>query len=1043
MIAKIPKDIREYKEKVAFGLNVRQLICVGLALMICVPIYIFGIDYINEELLSWLIIGISIPIALIGFMRKNGLTFEKYIMTIIKHEFLYPKKTLFKSDNFFKKFDNKNESKKDKRAEYNKSLEIAFLLEEAEQNNKEIDLNELKVLTEKKNHKTDNKGSERMNKKDKAVIQKSPAQKIYEEVQEKQKLNPQYIPTAKEGKMISKYFDEINAERLRVINEGKKKVQQKNNEMNKRKKVKSFIPKSTQDDLPYVADYEEGLIEAEPNVYSKCYEILDINYLTAKESEAKIIYDKWGDFLNSFSEEMSVSIIIDNMIVSMEDLKEKIYFKYENDELDVHRKEFNKVLKKQLANGNNNIIKKKYIVVSIECETPYEALMRFRRLDGDIISHLNSIGSNGRVLSTTERLALLHDKMRKGKEGRFNIDFDFVKTQGLSSKDYVAPTSFYFKCKDYFMVDNTYYRCIYINNLPSRISDEFMQDLTDCEFPILTNLNIQPMARDKATRLINKQITGMEANKIEAERKASKSGYDPNTISHKLKQSYGEALELLERVQEDDERILFVTIMCMLSGNTLEELEENTKVLDKKIRKVCQIQTFDYQQREAFRCIMPMGIRLKDKLFVDRALTTKSSAIFIPFSTQERFDENGFYYGLNQISKNMIYIDRTKLTTPSGFVLGSSGSGKSFKCKEIMTSVLLADKETNLFIIDPENEYKVLAMAFGGTILSLSTGSQTHINPMDMGENYGVEEDDDIENMSIEIKKEKAIKKKSEYLMSVISCMMTDENGVSAISPTQKSLIDRAIKNTYYDYLQNNFDDKYLPTLIDLQNNLDNEKETEYGRFVAEAVEYYTKGSMDLFSHKTNIDLNNRFIVFAIRDLGKELKQISLLIVLDFIWSKMVKNASTNLRTYCYVDEIHILFANLFSARYLQQLYKRGRKYGLVITGITQDTEELLKSDMAKTMIHNSEFILVLSQSGENVESLSKIRKISDVQRGYIEEAEQGTGLIFAGKTTIPFEDKFPEDSYLYSLFSTNFNEDNDEIIKQVLSNMNVKQPKV
>lgn len=1052
---KIPKDIREYKEKIVFGLSLRKLGSVFIALVICLPLYFFGSDIFGEELTSWLVIILAVLIALIGFAEKNGMTYDKYLMAVIKSNIIYPQKTMFKSSNFFAenealaKQEELQGISKSKLKKYNKeaSLEKAFLLEEMYNNGIEItvDIDKVELLTAGKLSKKNNSdsGKKDMTMENKKNKTKSKAQLVAEEVEQKKKENPQYIPTPKEGKMLLKYANEVNQERIKQIQQGKKDIVNKNKDMNKRKKAKTYIPKSSQDDLPYLADFDEGLFEVEPNIYSKCYEILDINYLTAKDDEAEFIYNKWGEFLNYFSEDVSVSMVIDNKIVSFEEQVKKVSLPYRGDKLDIHRKEWNKILKKQLMNGNNDILQSKYITVSIEAFSPYEALLKFRKLDNEVISNLEKIGSNGKVLSTDERLELLHDKMRKGREGQFNIDYDFLKLQGISSKDYVAPSSFWFKSKSYFMIEDTYFRCVYVNNLPARLTDEFMSSITQCDFPLTTTMSINPIDQEKAHTMIKRRITGMEANKIEAERKAMKNGYDPNSISHDLKRSYQEGLELLERVENNDEKLFLVSIMLMVGGDTLEELNEHTEILRSKIRgNNCQLQVFDNQQREAYKVIMPMGIRPKGKLFVDRALPTESTAIFIPFTTQELFEENGVYIGLNQISHNLIICDRTKLKTPSGFVLGSSGSGKSFKCKETMLSILLSDDETGLMIIDPENEYKILAMAFGGTILTLSPSTKTYINPMDMDEDYGLEEDDEADLLPLDVKKDKALRKKSDYLMSIIQCMITDGEGVSIISPAQKSLIDRAIKRAYENYLNNNFDINYLPTLLDLQEELDKEKGTEDGRLVAEAVEYYTKGSMNLYSHYTNVNLDNRFIVFAIRDLTEELKQISLLIVLDFIWNKMTANSYLKKRTYCFVDEVHILFANLFSARYLQQLYKRGRKYGLVITGITQDLEEVLKSEMARSMIQNSEFIIMLNQTGENLESLTKLRRISEAQRSYVEMADTGCGLLFAGKTVIPFEDNFPKDSYLYTLLSTDFNEDNEDTIKEILSKVNELEEK-
>lgn len=1050
---RIPKEIRAYKEKLAFGLTARQMIATVIAIVICVPTYLYGRKFLSDDVVSWIIIAIALPCAGIGFVKKNGMPFEKYVWTIIKQQVLYPQKTNFKTDNFFRTAQNqaykedmaKVNPKKMKKYKQQATLERAFLIEEMEKKGGDLDMENLddNLLTVRKPQNNNKKKNDKNKKKKEKTVKKSKAQKVYEDVEQKKQENPNYIPTKREGRMLLAYAKEVEKKRIAEIKKGEKDIAKKNNNMKKRRNAKSFIPKSTQDDLPYIADFDEGLFEVEPNKYSKCYLIKDINYLTAKEDEAVAIFCKWGEFLNYFSEEMNIAVVIDNRVVSINEQEQKVFYKLTGDDYDMHRKEFNKILKRQLVAGNNDIQQNKYVTVTIDADSPYEALLRFHKIDAEVINNLRKIGSDGTIMSTDERLSMLHDKMRKGREGEFKVDYNFLKEQGVSSKDYVAPSSFWFKQKDYFMIEDTYYRCMYINNLPASLSDEFINDLTDCEFPVITTLNIQPVAQDKALRIVKKQLTGMEANKIEAEKKAVRAGYSPETISHELKQSLNQGEELLDDMINKNQKMFFVTIMVMASGNSLDELNENSKILTSKARKyTCQLQVFDNQQRDAFKVILPMGVTPNNKLYVERTLTTESTSIFVPFASQELFQTGGFYYGLNQISRNLILCNRTKMKTPSGFILGSSGSGKSFACKREMLSVLLSDSKTGLLVIDPENEYGDFAKAFGGAVLSLSASSETYINPLDMDENYGLDDNDDPIDTPLPKKKEKALQKKTEYLMSIIQCMLADEDNRTTVTPQQKSIIDRAIRRTYEDYLEHDFDVEYIPTLINLQDELDKEKKTEDGRLIAEAVEYYTRGSMNLFSHKSNIDFSNRFVVFNIRDLGKELKQISLLIVLDFIWNRMIANCQSKIRTYCYVDEIHVLFQNTFSERYLQQLYKRGRKYGLVITGITQDVEDLLKSDMARGMISNSDFIMMLNQNGDNLKLLAKMLNISEAQTSYVSRADAGSGLLFAEKTIVPFVDQFPTNSYLYTLMSTKFGEDSDSDIEDFIKQLLAEQKK-
>ena len=698
---------------------------------------------------------------------------------------------------------------------------------------------------------------------------------------------------------------------------------------------------------------------------------------------------------------MSITLYIDNHVVSLYEQEQKVLYKLTGDNFDRHRNEYNRIMKKQIVTGRNDMVLNKYVAVTIFCETPIEALTRFRKIDEEILDNFKKIGTKGRVLSTTERLALLHDKFRKGREGDFKIDYDFIKFQGISSKDYISPTFMRFE-KSHFMIEDEYYRCLYLNNLPSNLSDNFLKEIVDCSFPLTVTLNIQPIAQDKALRMVRKQHTGMEANKIEAQKKASRSGYSAEVISHRLKQSLKEAETLLEDLTTNDQKMFFVTITFIISGSTLDGLNERTDILTSKIRKfACQAQSFDNLQEKGFQITLPGGMTPGKRLFIDRALTSESTAVFIPFSSVELFEPGGFYYGLNQISHNLILCDRTAMKTPSGFILGSSGSGKSFATKREILNVLLNNNKTSVLIIDPENEYGGFAREFGGSVINISTDSNSYINPMEMSADYGLDEEDD-EDVSMERKKTKAVQKKSDYIMSIIECMLS-VNGTSVITPQQKTIVDRCVRKCYKKYLDNNFDRQYLPTLENLQFYLDEEKTSEDGRLIAEGAEYYTKGSMNIFSHYSNVDYDNRMVVFNVRDMGSQLKQIALLIVLDFIWNRMIMNFDAGVRTYCYVDEIHVLFQNEYSARFLQQLYKRGRKYGLVITGITQNMEDLLRSEMARGMIGNSDFIMMLNQAPEDLKILAPMLKISESQEVFVSKAEAGSGLLFAEKVIVPF----------------------------------------
>lgn len=1072
MIAvRIPEEIRKYKEKIAFGLTARQLICTIATFVVCVPLYWYGRGFLQEDILAWIIILIAVPLEAVGFVKINGMPMEKFAVAALKFEVLYPRKRKFKTSNIWREWQNQavrmeqprssKERKRIKKMKESERLERLFLLKEAEEKGTatystdpesekvtQYDVDAQELLTVRTRHGGKKPGGNNRKDKKKKQKKKSRLQIQAESIEAKMRDNPQYVRTKKEDRILSAWNKKKIADRKREIQKGKKEIVKSSKKMEKRRHTKMVIPNTTQKSIPYIADYEEGLFEVTPNKFSKMYRLKDINYRTGREEEQITIFVKLGEFLNYFSEEMRFAFIIDNRVVSKAEQERKVFKKMKGDRYDGHRKEYNNILRRQIIAGRNDMQVQKYITVTIDANSPIEALLRFHKIDAEIITNLRRIGSDGEVLSTDERLEYYHDKYRKGREGEFQINYDFIKTQGISSKDYIAPSYMSVNRKD-IEIEDEYYRVLFLNNLPASLQDEFLFDLCDNDFPVITSLSIEPVAQDKALRIVKRQLTGIEANKIDAEKRAIRAGYSPETIQHSIKDAHAQAETLHDDMLNKNQKMFFVTITLMVHGNSKEELEENCNILISKARKyTCQLQVLTEQQEEGYKMTMPYGYTSKE-LCVERALTTESTSIFMPFSNQELFQSGGFYYGLNQISQNLVIVNRTKMKTPSGFVLGSSGSGKSFATKREILNVLLDDDMTNVLIIDPENEYGDFCRAFGGTVLKISSTSDSYINPMDMNEDYGLDEDDDPATTPMDIKKDKAIKKKSDFIMSIIERMISTggDGDTTNITPQQKTIVDSAVRDTYKEYLDSNFDSEKIPTLTDLQTNLDRHKtESEDARQVAEGVRYYTQGSMNVFAHKTNVYIDNRLVVFNVRDLGGQLQQIGLIIVFDFIWNRMVENKNKGIRTYCYCDEIHVMFKSYYSADYLNQLYKRGRKYGLVITGLTQDVEDLLQSEKAKGMISNSDFIMMLNQSSENLKILAKMLNISETQMGYVTGADAGSGLLFAEKVIVPFVDRFPEESYLYKLMSTKFGEDKSRAeiereIRNIMSASRTEEP--
>lgn len=775
----------------------------------------------------------------------------------------------------------------------------------------------------------------------------------------------------------------------------KKKLKQMEAEVKRRRKAKSRIPKSTQQSIPYMADYDYGLFEISPNTYSKCFDFTDVNYHVARLEDQINIFCKWGEFLNYFNSEIEMSYTINNKLSNKDRLLENIKIKpLEGNEENV--KEFNKMLTHQFMFGRNDMSKEKYMTLTIHANNIYEALNKFKKIENEIKVNMARMRSVMELQSTERRLQILHDFYRPNWAGELKLDFNNIKMQGLSSKDYIAPSGIFWK-RDCFKIDDLWYRCVQLTNLPSSLVDTIMSELTDFNFPMITTVSIKAVDMDKAIRLVKRQITGMEAMKIEKQKQAVRAGYDPElSISHELKLSLEEAEKLLTDLQTQNQKMFYASICICFTGKTLQELEENQLLLEGVARrKLCQLQILKYQQEEALAQILPLG---HNTLPLKRTLTTESLSLFLPFTSQEINDKNGIYYSLNQITKNMIRIDRNILNNSNGFIFGESGSGKTFLVKKEILSTYLSLPNEKIYIIDPEVEYTRFVEKLGGQVIKIGVGTNNYINLFDMEKNYSMLTGDPIAE-------------KVDFILSVCECMA---RGLTSI---QMSIIDYVVGMIYTEYLQN-YEESKLPTLVTFYEKLLEQKEQQ-AKELALSLRTYATGSLSIFAKKTNVDLNNRLICFDISSLGSNLQNIGLLVVSELIWNKLVANRN-KISTSVYVDEFHLMFKNPTSENFAEQLYARIRKYGGKITGMTQNVDTLLQSEKARGMLNNAPFTVMLSQSEFNREILAKMFSIGEEQLSYITNADKGTGLIRVGGVIIPFGDEFPKDNKLYRYMTSN-----------------------
>lgn len=765
------------------------------------------------------------------------------------------------------------------------------------------------------------------------------------------------------------------------------------------RKKRDKAARTAQQTIPYKKVRLNNILEVQTGKFSKTFEFQDINYQIAKQEDQEDIFIRYGEILNCLDTTAEMQISIVNTHINRGSMEEAIFLKHKGDGYDEYRDEYNDMLAEKMTEGRNDLKREKYISISVNAASLEEAKQKFNQIQNDLYSNFKKIGSELREIKSEEKVGILKN-IFVGPDAYIpklsKTDYD-----RCTEKEYIAPDYFEFK-KDYFMFNDKYARCVFIRDFPSFLNDRLISDLTDLGLPQILTININAVEPHKALRLVKKQLTGMEANKIQAQKKALQNGYTADLIPHELQHSLREAEELLDDLVSKNQKMFFVNVLIMHMADSYKQLNIDTDTIKSTTRKyLCNTGILNFQQEDGMKSTLPIGnCTLKH---LRRTLTTESTAILMPFSTQEMIQENGMYYGLNAVSKNMILFNRKSMKNANGFILGTPGSGKSFSAKREMINVLL-NTDDDVIIIDPEREYKNLAENFNGEIIDISASSKNYINPLDMSADYA----DDEEPIIL----------KSEFILSLCESIIGGRYGLST---NAKAIIDRCLRKTYQDYIVD-FDKSKIPTLHDFYRILKEQPEEE-AQELAVSLELYVTGSLGIFANKTNVDVKKRLVVFDIKDLGKQLKTMGLLIVLDNIWNRITENRAAGKSTWIYIDEIYLLFANEYSANFLFELYKRARKWGGIPTGITQNVEDLLQSELARRMLSNSDFIQMLNQATSDRVELAKLLNISDTQLSFVTNSNAGQGLLFCGNSIIPFIDQFPKNTKLYQMMTTNLAE--------------------
>ena len=755
---------------------------------------------------------------------------------------------------------------------------------------------------------------------------------------------------------------------------------------------------TAQQSIPYHEMGRDGICRVQDKFYSKTIRFYDINYQLAQNEDKNAIFENWCDFLNYFDSTIHFQLSFINQHSNMAEYEKVIHINPQEDEFDDLRMEFAQMLNNQLAKGNNGLMRTKYITFGIEAENIREARPKLERIESDIMNNFKILGVTAYPLNGAERLQIMYETFNQDSKVPFHFSYDEVLRTGLSTKDYIAPTSFVFKNGKDFQMGGTIGAVSYLQILAPELTDKMLAEFLEMDSNLMVNFHIQSIDQMKAIKLVKSKVTDINRMKIEEQKKAVRAGYDMDIIPSDLNTYGGEAKRLLEDLQSRNERMFLVTALFLNMAETKQELENvvfQTAGIAQKYN--CALKRLDYQQEQGLMSCLPLAMNLVQ---IKRVLTTTSTAIFVPFTTQELFmGGESIYYGLNALSNNLIMADRKKLKNPNGLILGTPGAGKSFAAKREITNAFIVTKD-DIIVCDPEGEYYPLFRAFHGQVIRISPTSHDYINPMDINLDYA----DDDDPLSL----------KSDFILSLCELVVGGKNG---LEPVEKTVIDRCVRLVYQDFLSDPVPEK-MPILEDLYNLLREQKEQEAQR-LATALEIYVNGSLKVFNHRTNVELNNRMVCFDIKDLGKQLKKLGMLIVQDQVWNRVTINRSANKSTRYYIDEFHLLLKEEQTASYSVEIWKRFRKWGGIPTGITQNVKDLLASREIENIFENSDFILMLNQASGDRQILAKQLNISPHQLSYVTNSGEGEGLVFYGSTIIPFKDKFDNSLMLYALMTS------------------------
>jgi len=757
-------------------------------------------------------------------------------------------------------------------------------------------------------------------------------------------------------------------------------------------------PDTAQKTITFEKMYKDGICKVSDKHYTKMVEFYDINYDLLEIEDQGTILEEYSKLINYFDPSIKFQLFLFNRQVSAKELAAQLNIALQGDAFDDIREEYSQMLKKQAAKGTNGIIKSKYIIFGVDALNVKDARATLMNIEKDVIRNLNGMGTNAHSLDGKERLRVLHEYFNQGALEPFRFSFKELSESGKSVKDYVAPPGFDFRFPNRFRSGKMYGCVHYLDIIAPRFNDELLKRLLDIDDNLTVTMHMQTMDPVKAIKMLKGALTNIQKMKIEEQKKAVRSGYDMDILPTDIITYEKDTLELLDDLNSSNQKIIKMTFLITCFGKTKKDLEAITQRVSGIIQQAnCNLRPLQYLQEQGLMASAPIGC---NETGIERVLTTKSTAILVPFCTQELFMQApAIYYGLNALSNNMIMADRKKLRTPNGVILGTPGSGKSFSAKREILSCFLMTRD-DVVICDPEGEYFPLVQALNGQVVRLATNSKDYLNPMDIQ----ISHKDDKE----------ALKLKSDFLITLCDLIAGGKDG---LENDEKGIIDECIRHIYDKYFDNPIPEN-MPLLEDLYDALLAHKNPKAER-IANSLVLYVHGSQNYFNHRTNVDSQNRIMCFDIRDLGNQLKELGMLIVQDAVWNRVSMNRERKIATRYYCDEFHLLLREKQTAIYSVEIWKRFRKWGGIPTGLTQNVGDFLRSEEIEGILGNSDFVYLLNQNAKDQNILADKLGLSAKQLQHVTNSDPGSGLILFDNVVIPFVDKYPTDTKTYRIMNT------------------------